>query len=371
MVPFLDLRKQYHSIKSEVDEAVLKVLESTQYVLGDEVVAFEEEFAAYSGAKYGVACNSGTSALHIAMLAAGIGPGDEVITIPMTFIATVSAIRYTGATPVLVDVDPVSRNMDPSQIEQAITPRTKAICPVHLYGQSADMDPILEIAKKHGLHVIEDAAQAHGGEYKGRRCGSMGLAAGFSFYPGKNLGAYGEGGLMTTNDPEIARLARMYRSWGEEKRYYHKLHAFNYRMDGIQGAILRVKLRHLETWTERRRAIAAEYDKQLAGLGLELPVQVAGNRHVYHIYGLLSPDNQDLAQSLRDKNVQVAFHYPVPVHLQEAYSDLGYKKGDFPVSERIASMELSLPIHGDLDDAQVAVVCDAVIASVEERKAPV
>src|SRR6478735_5303453 len=281
-VPYLDLRAQYRSIKPEIDQAVARVLDSCQFVLGPEVAEFEKEFASYCGTTECVAVNSGTSALHLALLAAGVGPGDEVITVPFTFVATAAAILYAGAKPVFVDIEPVSYCMDPAALERAITPRTKAIMPVHLYGHPADMDPILEVAARHGLTVIEDAAQAHGAHYKGRPCGSMGAIAGFSFYPGKNLGAYGEGGAAVTNDADVAKTMRLLRSWGEEKRYEHALKGFNYRMDGIQGAILRVKLRHLEAWTEARRARAADYQAAFAGSDVGVPVEADGCRHVYH-----------------------------------------------------------------------------------------
>src|SRR5688572_17230649 len=272
-VPYLDLRAQYHGIKSEIDAAVARVLESTQYTLGDEVAAFEREFAEYCQVDEGIAVNSGTSALHLALLAVGIGPGDEVVTVPFTFVATVSAIVYTGARPVLVDIEPDYYMMDPARLDAAITPRTKAIIPVHLFGQPADMDPILEIAGRHGIAVIEDAAQAHGADYKGRRCGSMGQLSCFSFDPGKNLGAYGEGGAVVTNAAELARQVRVMRNWGEERRYEHAIKGFNYRMDGIQGAILRVKLQYLERWTEARRERAARYRRVLAGACVGLPAE--------------------------------------------------------------------------------------------------
>ncbi len=259
-VPYLDLKAQYQSIKPEIDAAIARVLDSCQFVLGAEVAGFEQEFAAYCGTAECIALNSGTSALHLALLAAGVGPGDEVITVPFTFVASVAAVTYTGARPVLVDIDPRSFTMDPSAIEAAITPRTKAILPVHLYGQSADMDPIMEIARRHGLVVIEDAAQAHGAKYKGRPVGSIGDMACFSFYPGKNLGAYGEGGAVTTSNPEYAHTVRMLRDWGQDRKYHHVLRGFNYRMEGFQGAILRVKLRHLERWTEARRAVVQQYN---------------------------------------------------------------------------------------------------------------
>ena len=259
MIPFVDLKVQYQSIKPEIDAAIGRVLETGAFVLGPAVAEFEKQFAPYCGTAFSAGVNSGTSALHLAMLALGIGRGDEVIAPAMTFIATVSAIDYTGARPVLVDVDEKTYTMDPSKIEAAITPRTKAILPVHLYGQCADMDPILAIAKKHGLPVLEDAAQAHGAEYKGRRAGSMGVMGCFSFYPGKNLGAYGEGGAVVTSHPGYDKTIRMLRDWGTDKKYYHDLKGFNYRLEGIQGAVLGVKLRHIEVWTEKRRAAAKLY----------------------------------------------------------------------------------------------------------------
>ena len=360
-VPFVDLKQQYLSIKEEVLAAVAHVFESTQFVLGKEVAAFEDEFASFSGAKHGIAVNSGTSALHLALLAAGVGPGDEVITVPSTFVATVAAVVYTGAKPVFVDVDPVSYTMDPAQIEAAITPKTKAILPVHLYGNPADMDPILEIAQRYGLLVIEDAAQAHGAEYKGRRCGSLGDMGCFSFYPGKNLGAYGEGGLITTNNPEFVRKIRMLRDWGAEKKYEHVLKGYNYRMEGVQGAILRVKLRYLEAWTESRRTHAAAYRGLLSESGLQLPVEASENRHVYHVYAVLTGQRQELMDVLSGQGIQTGIHYPYPVHLLPAYADLNYQAGSFPVSERIAMQEVSLPMFPELTNAQVEAVGEAVM----------
>ncbi len=360
MVNFVDLKKQYHSIKEEIDSAVLGVLESTQFVLGKEVAAFEEEFSDYCQTDYGVAVNSGTSALHLAFLAAGIGSGDEVITVANTFIATVAAIRYTGATPVLVEMDPISYTMDPAKIEAAITERTKAICPVHLFGQMADMDAIMAIAKNHDLLVIEDAAQAHGAEYKGKRAGSIGHIGCFSFYPGKNLGAYGEGGLVTTNDPEFARVIKMMRDWGAEKKYYHDLPGFNYRMTGLQGAILRVKLRHLEDWTEARRAHAAYYNQLLAGADVATPTAMPYARHVYHLYVIRSTMRDALQKALGEKKIYTGIHYPIPVHLQKAHADLGYKQGDLPLTEKAADEMLSLPMFAELLDEEIAFVCNAI-----------
>jgi dTDP-4-amino-4,6-dideoxygalactose transaminase len=359
-VKFLDLQAQYQSIKQDIDAAVLNVLASSQYVLGPEVEAFEREFAAAHGAAEGVAVNSGTSALHVALLAAGIGAGDEVLTVPMTFTATGAAIAYTGARPVFVDVDPDSFTMDPAEVEARITPRTRAIIPVHLYGQAADMAPLMAIAEKHGLLVIEDAAQAHLGEVDGRKVGGIGHVAAFSFYPGKNLGAYGEGGIATTNDPELARKMRLFRDWGQERKYHHKMVAYNYRMDAMQGAILRVKLRHLEAWTEARRRVAARYQDRLANLGVRLASEADGRRHVYHVFSIFHPRRDELQEFLAERQIQSGKHYPVPLHLQEAFADLGHREGDFPVSERIAREQLSLPIYPEMSDEDVDAVCDAV-----------
>jgi dTDP-4-amino-4,6-dideoxygalactose transaminase len=360
MIPFVDLKAQYHSIKPEIDAAIGKVLESSQFILGSEVAAFEEEFARYSGGGAGIAVNSGTSALHLALLAAGIGPGDEVITTPFTFVATVAAIGYTGARPVFVDIDPASYTIDPRGIEQAITPRTKAIMPVHLYGQMADMDPIMEIARRHKLVVIEDAAQAHGAEYKGRRAGSIGDLGCFSFYPGKNLGAYGEGGLVVTGNPEYIRTIRMLRDWGMERKYHHVLKGYNYRMEGMQGAILRVKLRHLEAWTEARRTRAAGYDAALASSGVDLPRAMPYNRHVYHVYAVQTLQREELAAALQAQGIQTGIHYPIPIHRLEAWAELNYPVGSFPVAEAVANRVLSLPIFPELSDEAILQVASVV-----------
>jgi len=363
MVPFVDLRTQYLSIKAEIDTAVLNVFDSTQFVLGKEVAAFEELFAAYTQTSYVMGVNTGTSALHLSLLAAGIGKGDEVITTPFTFIATVSAIDYTGATPVFVDIDPVSFTIDPAKIEAAITPRTKAILPVHLYGQPADMDPIMEIAKRHGLVVIEDAAQAHGAEYKGRRVGSIGDLGCFSFYPGKNLGAYGEGGAVTTNNPEFAHTIRMLRDWGAERKYYHDLKGYNYRLEGVQGAVLKVKMKYIEGWTEARRTVAARYDAALADSGIPTPHAAPDRRHVYHIYAIRDAQRDALQTYLHDQGVNTGIHYPIPVHLQRAFAELGHKDGDFPHSEAAAREVLSLPMYPELpSDLQ-----DIVITALKAR----
>jgi dTDP-4-amino-4,6-dideoxygalactose transaminase len=354
MIPFVDLKAQYHTIKVEVDAAISRVLESSQFVLGEEVAAFETEFATYCQTQHAIGVNSGTSALHLALLAAGVGPGDEVITVPFTFVATAAAIVYTGARPVFVDIEPRTFTMDASQIEQAITPATKAILPVHLYGQPADMDPILEIGRRHGLAVIEDAAQAHGAEYKGRRAGSLGDLGCFSFYPGKNLGAYGEGGAVVTSNAGYTRTIRMLRDWGAERKYQHVLKGYNYRLEGMQGAILRVKLGHLEEWTEARRAHAARYDQLLGDSGVQTPEAMAENRHVYHIYAIRTAARDALQQMLHAQGIQTGIHYPIPVHLLPAYADLGHRLGDFPCSEAAANEVLSLPMFAELTDDQIA-----------------
>jgi dTDP-4-amino-4,6-dideoxygalactose transaminase len=362
MVPFVDLKVQYLSIKEEIDTAVLGVLESTQFVLGKEVAAFEELFAAYTQTSYVMGVNTGTSALHLSLLAAGIGRGDEVITTPFTFIATASAIDYTGATPVFVDIDPATFTIDPALIEAAITPRTKAILPIHLYGQPADMDPIMEIAKRHGLVVIEDAAQAHGAEYKGRRVGSIGDLGCFSFYPGKNLGAYGEGGAVTTNNPELARTVRMLRDWGAERKYYHDLKGFNYRLEGVQGAVLKVKMKYIEGWTEARRAVAARYDQAFAGTSTRTPAAAPDRRHVYHIYAIRDAQRDTLQTFLHDHSVSTGIHYPIPVHLQRAFAELGHKEGDFPHAEAAAREVLSIPMYPELPQDQQELVIAALKA---------
>ncbi len=362
MIPFVDLRAQYRAIKDEVRPAIDRVLESCEFTLGSEVAAFEEEFAAFCRGTHGIGVNSGTSALHVALLAAGVGPGDEVITVPFTFIATVSSIAYTGATPVFVDIEPDTFTIDPAALEAAISERTKAIIPVHLYGQPADMDPILALAKRYGLTVIEDAAQAHGAEYRGRRAGSMGDMACFSFYPGKNLGAYGEGGMVVTDDAGYARTMRMYRDWGAEKKYQHVLRGYNYRLEGIQGAVLRVKLRHLEDWTEARRAAAARYDELLAGSGVPTPVARPGLRHVYHLYVVRTGRRAAWQAALQEQGIQTAIHYPQPVHLLPAFADLGYRAGQFPHAERAASEVLSLPMFPELTPQQSETVARAVRA---------
>jgi dTDP-4-amino-4,6-dideoxygalactose transaminase len=354
VIPFLDLRAQYRQIKPRVDAAVASVIEGAQFVLGPEVAAFEQRFAAYCGVKHCVALNSGTSALHLALLAAGIGHGDEVITVPMTFVATTAAILYCGAKPVFVDVDPDTWTMNPTLIEAAITSRTKAILPVHLHGVMAEMDPIIEAASRAGLVVIEDAAQAHGAEYKGRRAGSIGDIGCFSFYPGKNLGAYGEAGAAVTNSADLARRIALLRDWGQESKYNHVLPGFNFRMDGIQGAVLNVKMDYIESWTEARRAVASNYDRLLARGRFKRPTPPTHIRHAYHVYAIEVEHRERVQKALGAAGIGTGIHYPVPVHLQKAYAELGYGVGDFPVAEAVANRFLSLPIYAELEPEQAA-----------------
>lgn len=360
MIPLVDLKAQYRSVKTDVDAAVQSVLESGQYVLGDQVASFEAAFAKACGVDHGIGVNNGTSALHLALLAAGVGPGDEVITVPFTFVATVAAIEYTGARPVFVDIDPRSLTMDVDHIETAITPRTKAVLPVHLHGQPADMGPILEIARRHGLRVIEDAAQAHLAEYDGRRVGGIGDLGCFSFYPGKNLGACGEGGMVTTNDPALARTVRMLRDWGAERKYVHELKGFNYRLEPLQAAILRVKLERLEDWTRARQAHAARYDALLDGLSVQRPEVMPYARHVFHVYAIRCAERDAWQEPLRALGVQTGIHYPTPVHLLPAYADLGYDRGAFPHAEQAAREVLSLPLYPELTDDLCLHVADSV-----------
>lgn len=365
MIAFSDLSAQHGPLQDDLSAAIARVVSSGQFVLGEEVVAFEQEFSRFCGATHGIGVNSGTSALHLAMLAAGIGPDDEVITVPFTFVATVAAIRYTGAVPVFVDIDPATLTMDVTRIERVLTKRTKAIVPVHLYGHPADMDPIIAIARTHGLVVIEDAAQAHGARYKSRTVGTLGDMACFSFYPGKNLGACGEGGMVVTNRDDYARQIRMLRDWGAEKKYHHELLGFNYRMEGIQGAVLRVKLRQLNAWTEARRALADRYDRLLTELPVTIPPRQPWAEHVYHLYGIQVPQRDQIQWNLQENGIQTGIHYPVPVHLQPWAQGLGFKSGDFPCSEAVAARELSLPLYPELTPAQVCHVADALRAALQ------
>jgi dTDP-4-amino-4,6-dideoxygalactose transaminase len=359
-LPLVDLRAQHEALRPALEAAFARVLDRGAFVLGEEVAAFEEEFAAYCGVAHAVAVNSGTSALHLALLAAGVGPGDEVVTVPFTFIATAAAIRYAGATPVFADIDPGTFTLDPARLEAAITPRTKAVLPVHLYGQTADMDAIGALATGHGLAVIEDAAQAHGAEQGGRRAGALGALGCFSFYPTKNLGALGEGGIVTTDDAQRARALRLLRDWGQERKYEHRVPGFNARMEGLQGAVLRVKLGHLEAWTEARRAHAAAYGKALEGCGVVLPVERPGRRHVYHVYTVRAGARARLREGLAARGIATGIHYPIPLHLQPALADLGHRPGDFPAAEAAAREVLSLPLYPELPEGAPERVAAAI-----------
>jgi len=363
-VPYFDLIAQYDSLRAEIMEAIDRVCTKATFILGDEVEQFEQSFAQYCGVEHCVALNSGTSALHLALLAAGIGHGDEVITTANTFFATAEAISYTGATPVFVDIHPTTANIDPPQIEKAITERTRAIIPVHLYGRPADINAIGEIAGLHGLTLIEDACQAHGATYRGKRVGSFGHSAAFSFYPGKNLGAYGEGGALTTNDNEVAKLARALRSHGEITRYLHSYVGYNYRMDGFQGAVLNVKLKHLNEWTARRRHLSTRYRQLLAGTRVDLPEDAADADCCYHLFVAYVNERDKVRTALAEKGVQTAVHYPKPVHLQDAYQQLGYREGSLPHTERACARVLSMPLFPEMTDEQVeyAAQCLAEVA---------
>jgi dTDP-4-amino-4,6-dideoxygalactose transaminase len=360
-VPFLDLKAQYESIRGEIAEAIQQVLDKTAFAGGPFVAQFEKEFAVFCGTRFASGVGSGTDALWMALMGLGIGPGDEVVTVPDTFIATAEAISWCGAKPVFVDVDPVTYNMDPSKVEAAVTEKTKAIIPVHLFGQMADMDPILEIARKRKLFVIEDASQAHGAEYKGRKAGSIGDAGCFSFYPGKNLGAYGEAGAVVTNDAALDGKIRMLRDHGQAKKYHHTMVGWNARMDGIQGAVLSVKLRHLPAWTEGRRRNAALYGELLKGVkGLTIPTEAGYGKHVYHIYAIRVPGRDRLIATLAEKDIHCGIHYPIPVHLLGAYKSLGYLMGAFPFAEKASSEFVSLPMFSELTTDQIRFVAEGL-----------
>jgi dTDP-4-amino-4,6-dideoxygalactose transaminase len=347
-VPYFDLTEQYAEIREEILAALDGVCRHSQFILGDEVARFEEEFAAYCMARSCVALNSGTSALHLALLAAGAGPGDEVITAPNTFFATAESISYSGARPVFADISPETANIDPRALERAITERTRAIVPVHLYGRPADLGAILDVADRHGLFVIEDACQAHGATYRGRRVGTFGFAAAFSFYPGKNLGAYGEGGALVTNDEKVAEFARTMRDHGQARRYRHDAVGFNYRMDGFQGAVLRIKLKHLDEWTAKRRELAQVYRELLAGAKVDVPDDTPEGECVYHVFAVYVDDRDAVRAELAARGVGTSVHYPLPVHLQNAYARLGYERGDFPHAERACDRVLSMPLFPEM-----------------------
>lgn len=362
-VPFLDLKAQYQALREPMNQALQEVMENTAFAGGPFVAKFEEPFAAFCGCRHAIAVGNGTDALWLSLLALGVGAGDEVITVPNTFIATTEAISFCGATPVFVDVDERFYTMDPAKLEAAITPRTKAIIPVHLFGQTADMDPILALARRRGVAVVEDACQAHGAQYKGKPAGSLGATGCFSFYPGKNLGAYGEAGAIVTNDDDIARKVRMLRDHGQSQKYVHAAIGWNARMDGFQGAVLSVKLPHLDGWNEARRRHAARYGELLAGLpGVKLPVEAPFARHVYHVFAVRVAQRDRILKAMADRGVSCAIHYPVPVHLQEAYRALQLAPGAFPVAERCAAEFLSLPMYPELTTEQTAYVAESLKA---------
>jgi len=356
-VPFLDLKTQYAAIRNEIWLSMDEVFNNASFVGGPIVENFEKEFADFCGCGYAAGTSNGTSALWMTLLSLGIGQGDEVITVPNTFIATAEAITYSGAQPVFVDVEERSHTMNPVLLEKAITPKTKAVIPVHLFGQPADMDPIMEIARKHGLFVIEDACQAHGAQYNGKTAGTIGDAGCFSFYPGKNLGAYGEAGAVVTNDSEIAKKIKILRDHGQSRKYYHKVIGWNGRMDGLQGAVLSVKLKHLPAWNEARRKNAALYSNLLMDVeGITLPKEMDYARHVYHLYVIRTHHRDDLKGYLAERGIECGIHYPVPIHLQEAYRHFGIRKGTFPVAEKCAEQFLSLPMYPELTGEQIEYV---------------
>jgi len=363
-IPLVDLKAQYASIWPEIDAAVQRVLDHCGFIMGSEVSAFEQDFAGFCGVDQAVGVASGTAALHLALLACGAGPGKEVITTPFTFFASGEAISQTGARPVFVDISPRTFNIDVEQIERAITARTCAIMPVHLYGQPAEMGPVLDIAARHGLRVVEDAAQAHGAEYQGRRAGSIGDLACFSFYPSKNLGAYGDGGIITGSDPDLIAAVRKLRDHGRVSKYEHDEVGWGYRLDALQAAILGVKLRHLDDWNAARRERAARYDELFADVEVVTPVALECVTHIYHCYVIRTPRRDELVEHLKEQGIGVVIHYPIPLHLQPAYRDLPYERGDFPVSEACADEVVSLPMFPELTEEQQVRVSEVVKAFV-------
>lgn len=377
-VPFLDLKAQYHSIKSEVDEAILNVIENSSFVLGKSVSDFESTFADAHSAKHCIGVSSGTDANHVVLWGLGIGPGDEVIVPANTFIATAWGATLCGAVPVFVDCHPRSYNMNPEKVEAAITPRTRAIVAVHLYGQAADLDPIAEIARRRNVFLVEDAAQAHMAEYKGKRIGALTTAGSFSFYPGKNLGAYGEAGAVLTNDDDLAKKVRMLRDHGASQKYLHEIYGHNYRMEGIQGAVLGVKMKHIDKWTEGRRTVAAKYRDLLGKIdSIILPSEMPYAKHVYHLFVIqLTGSDIDATTKRRDelqkflaaREIATGLHYPVPLHLQPCFSHLGYHRGAFPVTEKLAATGLSLPMFPELSEDQMAFVADSIAEFFNQRR---
>lgn len=368
-VPFLDLKAQYKEIEDEVVPMVTEAMANAAFIGGPQVSGLEDEFAEYCASRHCVGVGSGTDALRFALMAAGVGAGHEVITVSNTFIATTEAISQVGARPVFVDIDADTSLMDVAQVEGRITERTRAVIPVHLYGQPADMDPLLDLCARHGLALIEDACQAHGALYKGRRAGSLGAAGCFSFYPGKNLGAYGEGGAVITQDEEMARRMRMIRDHGQARKYYHDMEGYNGRLDAIQAGILRIKLRRLEGWNQLRREHAALYNELLSGAdGVTLPVEAQDVQSVYHLYVILVDDRDGLRAFLHEKGIATGLHYPLPLHLQKAYAHLGHKEGAFPVTEGHARRLLSLPMFPELTREQIAYVVEGIKEYVSRNK---
>ncbi len=359
IIPYLDLKTQYLSIKKQVDKKILNTLKSTNYSLGPEVERFEKSFSTYCNTKFTIGVNSGTSALHLSLLAANIGPGDEVITPSMTFIATPMSISYTGAKPVFVDIEPDTMLIDHNDIEKKINSRTKAIIVVHLYGQCANLSAIRKISKKHNLLLIEDASQAHGAMYKSSLAGSVGDMGTFSFYPGKNLGAYGEAGCITTNNKKFAERIRKLRNWGQSRKHYHDEISYNYRMDGLQGTILSIKLKKIDNWTKKRRWVAKNYNRFICE-SIEKTFEIKNRYHVFHIYSIFHEDRDTLQSFLGSKGIQTGNHYPIPCHLQNAYLNLGYKKGDLPITEKIARTQISLPIYPELSLDNIKLISDNI-----------
>ena len=359
-IPYFDLPAQIRSLRKDLDAAIARSLDNCSFCLGPDVIQFEKDFAKYVGAEHCVGFNSGTSALHVAMIILGVSPGDEVITTPYTFVATSWAISYVGAKPVYVDIDDATFNLDPKLVERAITPRTKALMPVHLYGQSFDIDPFLEISHRKKIPIVEDAAQAVGATYKGKMVGTFGEMSCYSFYPGKNLGACGEGGALITNNAAFAARARALREHGSTIRYYHDEVGYNYRMEGIQGAVLGVKLKHLPAWTERRRAIAKIYGELLSETPLQIPHEAPWAQSCRHVYVVRHSRRDELKKHLEANSIGCALHYPLPLHLQKCYASLGYKAGDFPVAEKAARECLSLPIYPELTDRQIQRITDTI-----------
>jgi dTDP-4-amino-4,6-dideoxygalactose transaminase len=360
-VPFVDLAAQYKKIADEINEGTSKVIEATDFILGREVSLLEEEFARYCEASHAIGVDSGTSALELALRGYDIGPGDEVITVANSFIATALAISHAGATPVLVDADPNTSTIDVSAVERAISPRTKAIIPVHLYGHPADMDPIMQLAERHRLRVIEDACQAHGTRYRGRRAGSLGHAAAFSFYPGKNLGAYGDGGMIVTNDHELAKRLAMLRNYGQQEKYRHLIRGYNRRLDTLQAAVLRIKLKYLDNWNAMRRQHAARYRLLFEQSAVVTPLEASYAESVWHLYVIRVDQRDALKDKLASLGISTGIHYPIPIHLQPAYRDLGHKVGDFPVSEEYSQRILSLPMYPELTPEAIKFVAQAVL----------